>query len=363
MPVGLFQPDRFSNSEPEYVPVSKAVFGDLYQSIEQYFTSLIGLPNVIQSVGAIELNSRNFKITTDKGSYLLKLVPTTKVRSEALAIAKLQIWSRGQGFPVEPPIYSQKDSIFMLPRFESDWLDGPHRGSLFRFIEGSYFSGDAKSIVPVADLIGRFFKSLKASPFAEADFSRRYYLTQDDHRVFSHVVKNQDVSTTWFSAQISELLKEYWATIEPLWSVLSEKKQRVFESPQQLVHMDLHPHNLLFTGTSPVAIIDFDSIAVAPLGIAYAFAAYKLLRQCVVKEKLCEKNEIKDLAARFNNAFVDAFPESESQVNNVAIFAKAEILRRLIIVFRLNLDHRDATWNSVVPMHIAALKEIEILFE
>jgi hypothetical protein len=41
--------------------------------------------------------------------------------------------------------------------------------------------------------------------------------------------------------------------------------------------------------------------------------------------------------------------------------ALAEVLRRIVVIMRLNLRDGNRAWNHVLPMHLAGLRELEVV--
>jgi Ser/Thr protein kinase RdoA (MazF antagonist) len=358
-PTELFRPDRFSDPLPRFTKVSNAVFESIHHQLPADFLEQSGGVREIASVGAFELNSRNFRIKAERGAYLLKLTPTGQQGALSGTSAERLVWLKGQGLPVVPPVTLNGAEPAV---FEANWLPGSHNISLFDFVEGEYFSGNRPQIFPLAQQIGRLFVVLARLPDHLSDTSERHYLTGDDKRVFDAFQVNRGLPVRWFDAEIASGLEHSRHEVVSVWRSLADSDQAIFSMRRQVVHMDLHPHNLLFSGDKAVAILDMDSLAIAPLGIAFGFAAYKLLRQGVVCNGFDNKEDICGMVDEFRAGLMEELPDAAPLIEDVGTYARAEIMRRLIIVFRLNLEHNDSSWNSVVPMHLAALKEIDLLF-
>jgi Ser/Thr protein kinase RdoA (MazF antagonist) len=358
----LFQPDRFSESEPVFSPVSEEIHDEIVGCINTEVSGITGRCNSVTSVGTFSLNSRNFRFSTEQGDYLLKLVPSEKVSAASVEIARLQVELKEAGFPVQPPIMDTGEDIFLISNAQAPWLRVPHHGCVFPFIDGHYFKGQPGAIVPLGQLLGKLFNRLKLLSVAQTGISRRSYGTSEDQRVFGKINDSPATMSVWFEKDIHELLENDWNDIRETWARQLDQKSLLIEDGVQFVHMDLHPHNLLFSGIEPKCILDFDSIALAPLGTSVGFAAYKLLRQAMVRANMTDCDQAQGLVQSFREAFVAEYPEAGAIFDNLANYAKAEIMRRLIIVFRLNLDQGNSDWNSVVPMHLAAFREIDVLF-
>ena len=67
----LFQPDHFSKKEPSYVKVDSKEKEGIMDLITRHYICDSNLQTVLR-IGALEINSNNYKIITGKSNYILK---------------------------------------------------------------------------------------------------------------------------------------------------------------------------------------------------------------------------------------------------------------------------------------------------
>lgn len=229
-----------------------------------------------------------------------------------------------------------------------------HEGTswyVLEFLDGMYFSGARDEITPVGQLMGGLRRILESCP-AEVRPHARIQTVGDLECSLAGEIRRARAS--WgerFDTGTAELLNGYWPEIE---AALEEAAAEAKHMADGIMHIDLHPHNLLIEGRRPV-VLDFDSFQFCAPDVMVAFAYFKLLRQCVVAAAggLRELPELRDALL-----FSSGLPVSSAE----GLLARMEVVRRMFIVLRLNLHENDRRWNHVMPMHLAALKESKILF-
>ena len=127
-----------------------------------------------------------------------------------------------------------------------------------------------------------------------------------------------------------------------------------------MIHGDLHPHNILMENGKISAFLDLESIVSAPLTVGIAFSTFKLLRQYMVEEGT-------DVAPKAVVSFYQSLTrELGNEIisyNDLAFFAKAEVLRRIGIILDLSINEGNRVWNDVLPIQINSLAEIDFLFK
>ena len=157
----------------------------------------------------------------------------------------------------------------------------------------------------------------------------------------------------------SIILKRNWDKINQLCSLL--KNNNLSAGPVLSCHYDLHPHNVLFNKNEIACLLDFESIIEFQLVIQLLIPALKQCRQLV--------SFTKDLnsASQIGNFYIDFLSDNLNQDNlnwleNFKILAQIETLRRIMMIFELNLQ-KNSNWNKVLPTLISHLYEAEELFK
>ena len=126
-------------------------------------------------------------------------------------------------------------------------------------------------------------------------------------------------------------------------------------------HYDMHPHNVLFLGSKPIGLLDFDSIVEIPIGFSIAYSALKQCRQLIAH------NQDLDTTSQIGKEYIDSILENLKVddikwINNFKALAQIETLRRIALILQLNLEGNNL-WNKVLPVLISNLYEAEKMFD
>jgi hypothetical protein len=96
-----------------------------------------------------------------------------------------------------------------------------------------------------------------------------------------------------------------------------------------------------------------------PIGYALAFAGLKQCRQAVCISR--DLNSAKKIGQNYIKDIKSKLQMDDSWIENFSDLALAEIMRRICIILRLNLEG-NKEWNKVLPVQIAHLYEAKMLF-
>jgi hypothetical protein len=171
----------------------------------------------------------------------------------------------------------------------------------------------------------------------------------------------KDISKTWdalLGAEHAELLALSWPVLMAEWEALSASS--MVSGRTQAAHFDLHPHNLLVSGGKVAALLDFEACKMMPVGFALGFAALKQCRQAMTL--LPPISDPRLLGSRYNDHLLRTCPSARVFASNLGDLAVAEVLRRICIILRLNLENGEKKWNKVLGVQLGHLAEARALF-
>lgn len=199
-------------------------------------------------------NSRAPKqiIVSDTGRYLLKRRSKGKDDRYRVALGHaVQQHLKEKNFPVASLIHTRDENSTFL---EQD----NHLYELFEFVGGIRFDGKTESIVDAGTVLAKFHEFLR-------DFSYQPVPVKDsfhDSRVVRGNLKKIGSEKNGLADGPLQKIIESLMTMYNNASV--NVNQLGFDSwPQQIVHGDWHPGNMLFSGGKVVAVVDFDSLKAA----------------------------------------------------------------------------------------------------
>jgi hypothetical protein len=259
-------------------------------------------------------------------------------------------WLASQQLPVPAPVKVQQNS-FTLSTGSGTW-------SLFPFVEGAYFSGAGEELPEAAKITGHLIEKLALLPSNCTPNIGPIQLAQSNSEL---IRRAKDMSGRWdklFGMENAALLDLSWPLLMIEWERLNSTK--LIGGRIQAAHLDMHPHNLIVKADKVVAVLDFESCKVMPIGFALGFAALKQCRQTMALG--LSLREPRSVGSAYKNDLLQACPSAHALVAHLGDLAVAEALRRIFVIIRLILEKREENWNRVLGIQIGHLREARMLF-
>jgi hypothetical protein len=320
---------------------------EVLSQLPPVFRYLRGAPEQSDALG---INSNNFRLSTAEGDFVLKRWSHQAVTQDVRQTLATMDWLASQQLPVPAPVKLQQDS-FILSTDSSAW-------SLFPFVEGAYFSGAGDELHAAAEVTGRLMETLSQLPSTCVPNRGPSQLTVADGELLARV---KDVSRTWdalFGREHADLLASLWSFLMAEWESLNSTK--LTGGRIQAAHFDLHPHNLLVHDSEVVAVLDFEACKVMPVGFALGFAALKQCRQAMTL--LPPSTDPAWVGSLYADHLMHTYPGARDLISHLGDLTVAEVLRRICIILRLNLENADRKWNKVLAVQLGHLGEARALF-
>ncbi len=343
----IFKKDIFSNSHANWSPVAAGPLNEIQDVISLYFGDSKPLETILQ-VGAFELNSSNFQVQLKEEKFLFKRWPANAVFEKIENQLALVEYLYKNDSPVAPPRKSL-DNTWSAKVNSRIW-------GVFRFIPGEYFSGTQKQVEFTGLAVGRLFQNLMKYPHTNLFPEAPAVLQTQDGDIFRAYSELREHWDKILGSESAQFLRAHFDKISACW----EEVQSVpLSNKTQLAHYDLHPHNILMNQEGVSAFLDFDACALMKPEIALGFATLKLMRQSVALTGRKE-NVIRD-----TQSFLDfVFKEYSGIASSIDLksCARMEVLRRIALILRLNLEKSDSAWNHVLPIQVSHLYESDLLF-
>jgi hypothetical protein len=345
-----FKPDLFSTRRPQWIAVSDATAASLDAVVLRLPQPLLPLATVPEQPDSLEVNSKNFRLSCAGGRVLLKRWPVTADPSQAQRTLELMVWLANQGMAVPRPMQFREGGLLHVT--------GDGQWCAFPFVEGDYFSGSGTEVDEAATKTGELARNLARLAPEHLPVRGPEHLTDKDDRLLGEMERQRHEWPALFGVDHSQVLSGAWEQLRALWRRL--RSERPDGGPVQAAHFDLHPHNWLMKNERVTAILDFESCKQMPIGYAVAFAGLKQGRQAVVASG--EDGSARSIGTRFQRAVCQAYAPLTSVAPHFADLALAEVLRRLCVIFRLNIEQGDRAWNRVLPVQLGHLDECGALF-
>lgn len=355
-----FLPDIFSNDEAIFSELDVKKSDKISSIFITVYKHLKAKVVTVKKFGGFEINSNNFLIETNNGTYLLKLfdqLDDFKLNALEKQFA-LMAWLFKQKVPCPFPIRGS-EKAYICAVESGEWV------SLMTFVLGSYFpERETCDSRKMGETVGKFHAQLRTAPDRLKPNRQYPLLSSLDHEMFGAVLSGSNNILLSFPEEYRNILIENKNFLDKIWNKVLTYNDQFVESEQSLTHIDIHPHNVIVRGGELVAFLDFDSLMHAPLKMMLGFSAYKLLRKVISRQKTkLPQSEICDLVDGYLEGVYEYLPEIRSEKSVIALFTFTEICRRIAYIFRLNIQDNNPEWNHVLAIQISGLKEVEILFE
>lgn len=203
-------------------------------------------------------------VTTTRGRFLLKRRYHGKDDVYRVAFAHaVQTHLAKRYFPIAP-LVTTRDEVGTLLQSRGNIYE------LFKFVGGARYAGTAEQTIDTGRQLARFHQYLENFKFEWEPLRASFH---DSTTVRGHLKTvasdSSGGSPRQFQSAVRRDLAEGGDTGEELMAIYNGASVRVnelgFDSwPEQVVHGDWHPGNMLFDKGKLTAVLDFDSVKIAP---------------------------------------------------------------------------------------------------
>lgn len=213
----------------------------------------IGIVHRVKPLTAGNRRAPKVIVTADKGVFLLKRRPRGRDDLQRVAFAHaVQQHLAQSAFPVTSLLTTSDEQTTVLS------LEN-HIYEFFRFVTGSRYDGSLEATREAGRQLALFHKHL--TDFAARD-ERSPWCFHDSALVRRHLKLISSDKRTEVSRKMQTVAEELLLRYDKSSAHVNELGFASWK--RQVVHGDWHPGNLLFSDDKIVAVVDFDSIRVAP---------------------------------------------------------------------------------------------------
>lgn len=341
----MFEADKFSDTRPKWnlIDHNNDLPPGLLLFLKREYSSFLGNIDSVYAASAIEINSKNLLVIGKNKKIVLKMSP--EITREDFE-CKANIYK----------IINEKDlpSIKVIDAFFQPF-DSDTSLIVSHYCPGNYYSGSATEFASTFNQLKILVENFPADKLNL--FQRHYSYPENSNEVVIEFFKEVNNGNINFDADIFHLLKTHEEKIFNA-NLFAEKfSHRIGYINDNLGHIDLHPHNIIVQDMD-ITLLDVDALMLSKWPLYAGFGIFKLLRQSKsLNKNLVGHTVLKEIVSSLplNNA-----PDSE-QLKLTFEGAKWEIMRRLQIIMSGNIGDGQSQWNSVLPIQIKALAEVEFL--
>jgi len=222
---------------------------ELAQALSHYD---IGVIHQVKPLSAGSKRAPKMVIISEQGKFLLKRRPKGKDDLYRVAFAHaVQTHLAETNFPLAPLVATcdGKNTILHLNN---------HIYELFEFVSGSRYDGTAEATTDTGRQLANFHRYL-------ADFAEKWKPLRGSFHDSSTVRMHLKTTGTEKAAGRNKKLQRIAETLMTLYNASGIRVNELgFDSwPEQIVHGDWHPGNMLFSNSELIAVLDFDSVKIA----------------------------------------------------------------------------------------------------
>jgi Ser/Thr protein kinase RdoA (MazF antagonist) len=214
----------------------------------------IGIILQVKPLSGGNMRAPKMAIVSEQGKFLLKRRPKGKDDLCRVAFAHaVQSHLAAQSFPVTYLLATRDKNNTVLQL-------NHHIYELFKFVTGTRYDGSEEATVDAGRQLAEFHQYL-------ADFA--YESALGGLKTCFHDSSTVRRHLKTLGSDRSNPNKKLRATAEDLMKLYNESSVRInelgFDSwEQQVIHGDWHPGNMLFSKNKLAAVLDFDSVRIAP---------------------------------------------------------------------------------------------------
>jgi Ser/Thr protein kinase RdoA (MazF antagonist) len=212
----------------------------------------IGVIHQAKPLSAGSRRAPKLVITSERGKFLLKRRPKGKDDLYHVAFSHaIQSRLSEMEFPLAPLVATcdEKNTILHLNNRIYE---------LFEFVSGSRYDGSAEATADTGRQLANFHRYL-------TDFAEKWKPLRGSFHDSSTVRTHLKTTGTEKAAGQDKKLQRTAETLMALYNASSIRVSELgFDSwPEQIVHGDWHPGNMLFSDHRLTAVLDFDSVKIA----------------------------------------------------------------------------------------------------
>lgn len=356
----IFQPNNHSRWAIEFNDVEEAVSGKITRLINSHYHHIALEVLSVQRFRGTEISSHNYKVKLKGKCDDIFCILMRSHKEFGLEFVKTVIRACDylSDHGCKTPFIIRDYQLESVVEFEGE------RYTAYRFIEGTQYQGNVRELISVASELARLDKALLAmghimntEMFNKPD-QERGRLEEFSREIWEDLIsraRNRRIKGVgdYFDAVVIDAAGYIFEAIEAMDSFEND-------SLIQLVHSDLHPHNIITNGQVVLAFVDFDSLRFWERMRAVSFAIHRLVLQYLVNNNVAIVG-CQDVIKFARDVFIANYdtinPLSEKETVSVGYFIQHEALRRATWVAKNFYLNGVETWKMAIYKQIRSLLE------
>ncbi|PIR74168.1 MAG: hypothetical protein COU35_03870 [Candidatus Magasanikbacteria bacterium CG10_big_fil_rev_8_21_14_0_10_47_10] len=351
----VFPKDNFSDPLITYEPYA----GDwgMFAEILAAYGKNGGIHDITQ-LSRNEINSSNYKVVLENETLLVRRNQLIDSEAQVRRYMSVVEALMDLGIPVSEAIktidgqgYVQRHGILY---------------TVFRFIDGSHFVPTQEALASVAMAVAKVHKGLAGleatlasdieghSKQTKAYFNVIPSYTEKDFVEIAEHIEQKDVRT-----QTDEMVIASMPALRAAVVRVDANRAKIDALPTQIIHSDLHPHNVIMKGDTLAAILDFDALRVSQRARDVAFAIYRFGRQFFVDQSTADvATTALSLTKIFLSAYEAEMPLARQEKDLLHVLILDDFLIKTLYVLREMYTKTDSAWAGDITKFLTAFDEI-----
>lgn len=358
-PGRLFRQDVFCQTYPERLSLSRTQKAGVARILKKYYARRVGGIHGIVRLCGNNINSLNYRITSDNGKFLLKQLPSMNQRQRTVLNFHQRIAKTARKEKLLLP------QSFLTSEGKLAALDSGNAWVLLEWMPGEhYFSGE-KRFESIFKKVGSLSIFLKTFPVGSFPLSPYRFYEPSEIRSIRCYQRWIHSRKAFKRDHFEQLLHFVGEEILACFSEASMKRISDLFNHSCLTHIDLHPQNVLISNKGAVSFLDSASLMLSDRIPCVGYALFKFMRNHVATSphKKNALNAIRFIRCAVTERFVLDRVFRRQEADLLALGARAMIFKRILYILRDYFLFKRRTWANFLPMHFNALKESAALFE
>lgn len=343
-----FDPFNHGMSEVKYKNISRQ-FSDQLSKIVTQGWKISKISKISEHDVGPKVNSNNFKIETPTTTLLLKrshLNDVTKLSlinenifylgSQRVPVPRIRLTKTGQSlFVIEGNVYC-----------------------LYDFIFGEHYDGSVEELVSAAKEVANLINALEKIPNRSAIKKSSRFLYHDPDLLRETI--NISISANQHDA-FENLIRKNSQDILKVSENVVQNIHDLDRLPKQVVHGDLHPHNMMFDPITKnlLAFLDFDTLEYGLRIRSVGHAMHRLSRTygLLTQRKMEVGSDIRDRLGIFLNTYLKFSELEDDEKRLLGIVVQDRELNGITIILSNHYLKNNFEWDFDLAKRIRTLAE------
>ncbi len=357
----LFKPDNFSSSEVVFKKNLNHSLDFFLKVFNYYFKSPVLIS--IEELGGRAINSQNFriKLETDDGilhDVLFRRCIFFSDQIQIISCLKVIAASRIYGAAV-PEVLKTIEGLQFITHAGEFFV-------LFNFISGNYFVPHILAYSSLAQSLARLHRSFV---ILDEDLVNaiRTESQKNIKAYYNKVTEYSRADFEFFLNMVDPEIRVELTNLMPLIDTTARTVGKLNECYSQIIHSDMHPHNVLFEGDALEAILDFDALRYAERARDVGMALYRFGRQFFVATHAIDSCDLHDQAHEYTKRFIQEYaavnPLTQIELEYMPFIVADEFIKKLLFVLRSVYIEKNTVWAADISKFCSALSEITFFWD